>query len=117
MLLFSRDILPRIEDGAHVINLDDKQSKGTQWVSLFTDWYTAVYFYFFGIEYFPQDVLNKTKDKCITHNVSRIQSDDSIMCGFYFIAFIEYMHVGKTLLDYNNLFSPNNNKKNYKIIH
>ena len=37
MLLFSRDILPRIEDGAHVINLDDKQSKGTQWVSLFTD--------------------------------------------------------------------------------
>ena len=29
-----------------------------------------------------------------------------IMCGSYFIAFIEYMLAGKTLLDYTNLFCP-----------
>ena len=34
------------------------------------------------------------------------------MCGFYCIAFIEYMLAGKTLLDYTNLFSPNDYKKN-----
>ena len=34
------------------------------------------------------------------------------MCGFYCIAFIEYMLAGKTLLDYTNLFSLNNYKKN-----
>ena len=39
------------------------------------------------------------------------------MCGFYCIAFIEYMLLGKTLLDYTNLFSPNDYKKNGKIIH
>ena len=39
------------------------------------------------------------------------------MCGFYCIAFIEYMLAGKTLLDYTNLFSPNDYKKNDKIIH
>ena len=33
------------------------------------------------------------------------------MCGFYCIAFIEYMVAGKTLLDYNY----KNNYKNYKI--
>ena len=39
------------------------------------------------------------------------------MCGFYGIAFIEYMVTGKTLLDYTNLFPPNNYKKNDKIIY
>ena len=29
-----------------------------------------------------------------------------------FMAFIEYMLAGKTLLDYTNLFSPNDYKKN-----
>ena len=36
----------------------------------------------------------------------RIQSDDSIICGFYYITFTEHMLAGKTLLDYLTLFSP-----------
>ena len=40
-----------------------------------------------------------------------------ILCGFYCIVFIEYMLVGKTLLDYTNLFSLNDYKKNDKIIY
>ena len=71
----------------------------------------------FGIEYIPLEVLNKIEDKSITHNIFRIQDDDSVMCGFYCIAFIEYMIEGKTLLDYTNLFSPNDYKKNDKIIY
>ena len=39
------------------------------------------------------------------------------MCGFYCIAVIEFMLAGKTLLDCTNLFSPNNCKKNEKIIY
>ena len=39
------------------------------------------------------------------------------MCGFYFITFIEYMLEGKTLLDYPNLFSPKNYKKNDKVMY
>ena len=39
------------------------------------------------------------------------------MCGFYCIIFIEYIIVGKTLLDLSNLFSPNDYKKNDKIIY
>ena len=39
------------------------------------------------------------------------------MCGFYCIAFIEYMIAGKTLLDYTNLFSPNDFKKVAKVIY
>ena len=37
--------------------------------------------------------------------------------NFYCIAFIAYMLGGKNLLDYTNLFSPNDYKKNDKIIY
>ena len=43
--------------------------------------------------------------------------DDSIMCRFYCITFIEYMLARKTFLDYTNLFSSNDCKKNDKIIY
>ena len=59
----------------------------------------------------------KIRDKSITHNTFRIQDNESIMCIFYCITFIEYMLAGKTLLDYINFFSLNDYKKNGKIIH
>ena len=46
-----------------------------------------------------------------------IKNNESIMCGFYCISFIEYMLSGEILLDYTNLFSPNDDKKNGKIIY
>ena len=52
------------------------------------------------------------KDRSISHNIFRMQGNKSVMCGFYCIAFIEYMVAGKTLLDYTNLISPNDYKKN-----
>ena len=69
------------------------------------------------IEYIPQEVLCKVKDKLITHSIFRIQSDGSIMCGFYCIALIEYTPVEKTFLDYTNLFSPNDYKRNGEVIY
>ena len=78
-------------------------------------WKYCCILWFCSIEYISQEVLNKIKDKFVTHNIFRIQSDDSAMCGFYCMAFLEYMTVGKTLLDYTNLFSPINYQKNDKI--
>ena len=89
--VYSKNNLPRIKDRVYVINLHDNQSKGTHWVSLFIDRNTAVYFDSVGTEYIPQDVLNKIKDQSITHNIFRIQSNDSVGCRFYCIAFIEYL--------------------------
>ena len=56
-----------------------KKSKGTYWVSLFINRNIAVYFDSFGTEYIRQEVLNKIKDKSITHNIFRIQDNKSIM--------------------------------------
>ena len=52
----------------------------------------------------PQEVFNKIKDKSITHNISTIQSDDSIMCKVYCIDFIKYMIAAKSFLDCTNFF-------------
>ena len=77
----------------------------------------ALYFHSFGIKCIPQEVLNKNKHKSVTHNELRIQDEDCIMCGFYSIAFIEYMIAERTLFDCTNLFSPNGYKKKNKVIY
>ena len=38
------------------------------------------------------------------------------MCGYFCIRFIDFVSKGKSLLDYTNLFSPNDDEKNDKII-
>ena len=52
----------------------------------------------------------------IITNIFRIQSYDSIMCGYFCIGFIDFMLAEKTLNEYTNLFSPDNFKKNDTII-
>ena len=60
--------------------------------------------------------VQQIKVKSITHNIFRIQSDDSVMFGFYCIAFMEYLISGKTLLIHTKSISLNNYQKNDKII-
>ena len=50
---------------------------------------TAVYFDSFGIEYISQELLSNIKDKFNTHNIFRIEDDDSVMCRFYCMSLIE----------------------------
>ena len=76
-----------------------------------------MYFDPFGNEYIPQEVLIKVKDKSITHNIFGVQNDDSIICGFYRIAFIDYVIAGKNLLDYTNLYCGSDFKKSYNVIY
>ena len=38
------------------------------------------------------------------------------MCGCFCVGFIDFMLKGKTLIEYTNLFSPNNFKENDDII-
>ena len=58
----------------------------------------------------------KAHNKKIKGNIFRIQAYDSIMCGYFCIEFINYILKGKALLDYTNLFSPNDFKKNDRVI-
>ena len=124
--VYSRNNLPnKIKKGAYVINLDEYENAGGHLVSLFVKPKYTVYFDSFGVEHIPKEInkfianSDTTKSSYlerIKSNIFRIQTYNSIMCGYFCIEFINYMLKGKTLLDYTNLFSPNDFKKNDRII-
>ena len=76
----------------------------------------VIYFDSFGIEHIPKELKTSIGNKNIKGNIYCIQANDSIMCGYFFIGFIDFMLAGKTLIDYTNLFSPYDFDKNDQII-
>ena len=77
---------------------------------------SVIYFNSFGVEHIPKEIKTfiNNNNKNITTNIFRIQAYESIMCGYFFIGFIDFMLKGKT--EYTNLFLPNNFQKNDDII-
>ena len=74
------------------------------------------YFDSFWAEHVQKEVRKFIDNKSITINIYRIQANDSTMCGYFCIRFVDFMLKGKSFLDYTNLFSPNKYEKNDKII-
>ena len=68
-----------------------------------------------ALELIPKDIKKSIGNRNIT-NIYRIQADNLIICRYFCIRFIDFMLKGKGLLDYTNLFSPNDYEKNDKII-
>ena len=77
----------------------------------------------FGVEHIPKEIkafINRplssaSKNKNIKTNIFRVQTYDSVMCGYFCIGFIDFMFKGKISIEYANLFSPNNFEKNDDI--
>ena len=114
--MYSRNNLPnKIKKGAYIINLDEYENTGTHWVSLFVKPKYTVYFDSFGVEHIPKEINKFIRNEIKSH-IFRIQAYDSIMCGYFCIELINYMLQGKNLLDYTNSFSPNDFKKNDRVI-
>ena len=76
----------------------------------------AVYFDSSEVEHIPNEMKIFIGNKNIIANVYRIQAYDWIMCGYFCIGFIYFMLKGQSLVDYTNLFFPNDYEKNDKII-
>ena len=74
------------------------------------------YFESFGVEHIPKEIIKFIGNKNITANIYRVQVYDSIMCGYFCIGFIDFMLKRKSLLEYTNLFSPNDYEANDKMI-
>ena len=54
--VYSRDNLPKIKDGAYVINLDEYSDVGTHWAALYVRNTDITYFDSFGIEHIPKEI-------------------------------------------------------------
>ena len=76
----------------------------------------VTYFVRFEVEHIPAEIKKFTGNKNIITNIYGIQVYNLIICGYFYIGFMDFMLKGKSLLDYTNLFSTNKYEKNDKII-
>ena len=106
----------KIKDGACIVNLDEYHDIGTHWVALYVNNKTATYFNNFLIQDISKEIKKFINDKNIIANIFRIQTYDSIMCGYFCIGFNDFRFTGKSLIDFTNLFSPKDFRKNDVIL-
>ena len=52
--VYSRDNLPKIKDGAYVVNLDVYYDTETHWIALYVLHNDVTYFDSFGVEHIPK---------------------------------------------------------------
>ena len=91
--VFSRNnLFEKLKDGAYIINLDEYADVGTHWTALFCKKNEIVYLDSFCVEHIPEEIKEFiTKypgNKNIKANIFRIQENNSIMCGYFCIGFI-----------------------------
>ena len=100
---------------AYIINLDEYADIGTHWIVLYCRYIEIIYFDSFGLDHFPKEIEKFIGHKNIKTYIFRIQSNNSIMCGYFCIRFIDFMFAGKTLIYFTSLFSPYNFEKNDNV--
>ena len=76
----------------------------------------VIYFDSLGVEQVPEDIKKFVGNKNIIANIFGVQANDSVMCGYFCIGFIDFILAGKKFTDYTTLFSPYDVKKNDNII-
>ena len=114
--VFSRDNLPeKIKNGAFVIHFDEYLDTGTHWIALFCKKNEIVYFDSFGVEHIPEEIKEFIGNRNINANIFRVQANNSVMCGYFCIRFIDFMLADKKLNDFTNMFSPYDFDKNNSI--
>ena len=96
----------KIKDGAYVISLQEYADVGAHWIALYIEDFEMTYFESFVVEHVPKEIKNFIGYKNIKANILIIQANNSVMCGYFCIGIIDFMFVGKTLIDYVSLFSP-----------
>ena len=78
---YLRNKLPKIQDEAYVINLDDEyKSRETHWIVLYANSDYVTHFDSFRVENIPKEIREIIGSKNITANIFGIQAYDSIMC-------------------------------------
>ena len=102
--------LKKIKDGVYVINLDEYVDVGTHWIALHALNNETIYFDNFGLEHVPKETAKFIGHKNMKTNIFR-RTNNSIMCGCFYIGFNDFVFAGNTLIDYTSLLSPYDLKK------
>ena len=89
---------------ADIINFDEHESIGTHWIALYVNAKSVTYFESFGVEHIPKEIKKFIGNNNIITNIYRIQTYDSIMCGYFCTAIMDIIFVDFLIL-YQIFFS------------
>ena len=64
--VYSRNNLPRVKDGAYIINLNKYKSIGTHWIALYVNGNNIIYFDSFVVKDIPKEIKKVIVNKNIT---------------------------------------------------
>ena len=64
----------------------------------------------------PEEIKEFIAIRNIKSNIFRVPANNSIMCGYFCIGFIDFMLAGKTLVNFTSMFSLYEFEKNDSII-
>ena len=79
---------PRFNGVYSRVILDEYSDIGTHWIALYVNAKTVTYFDSFRVEHIPKEIKKFINNKNIIANIFRIQAYDSVICGYFRIAFI-----------------------------
>ena len=72
--VYSIKNLPKIKDGVYIINFDEYESVGTNWIALYVNAKNIIYFDSFGVEHIPKEVRKFIGNKNIATNIYRMNN-------------------------------------------
>ena len=99
--VYSRDNLTKIiKNTAYVKNLDEYADVDTHWIDLYVKNDEVIYFDSFGVEHVPEEIKRFIRHKNTKTSIFRIKAENSILCGYFCILFVDYMLKGKALIDF-----------------
>ena len=67
--VYSKNNLPKIKDGAYVINLGEYESIGTHWITLCVNGNNIIYFDSFGVEHIPREIKKLIGNNNVKTNI------------------------------------------------
>jgi hypothetical protein len=83
----------KLEYGSYVVNLDSKNG-GSHWVALIYEPLYSIYFDSYGVIP-PPEIINNIRSKTLYHSNFIIQDENSVLCGWYCIAFLYFIQNSK----------------------
>ena len=100
----------------YVINFDEYADIGTHWIALYALNNDITCFDSFGVEHLPKEVKKFIRNKNMKTSIHRIKANNSVMCRYFCIGFIDFMLPGKNMIEYTGVFSLYDFKKDGSII-
>lgn len=103
---------------AIIINTQEHWKSGQHWVALYINKFGyGFYFDSYGLPPYISYHVDRIKKNCKRYdwNQNQLQGYDTKVCGQYCVVFLYYMQEGKSIKNFNKLFS-NSYKENDKLV-